>query len=276
MIAIFLVNAFARLDLSQARDVIVQPLRLVSATCWSMLFIPVLFWAILNTIGRDALDPGLVLALSLQAGAAPIMSTPAVALVLGMDVTFPVLVLLATMFIQPITAPFLASWVAGASVPINGFVLGRNLFFMIGGSALTALGLRVWLGQARIEAYRDEFAGINLLAFAMFGLVMFDGVVARAFSEPLLLLGLSVLAFIVSLGSVGISMIVLRAAGADEAFITGFATGHRNVGTMAAAQYGSTLPELTWLYFALAQLPIYLTPQIISTFVAARHRRKKA
>lgn len=276
LIAIFLINAFARLDLSNARRVLSRPLPLLSATCWSMFVIPVLFWAIFNAIGRNALDPGLVLALSLQAGAAPIMSTPAVALVLGMDVTFPVLVLLATMFIQPITAPFLATWVAGAAVPINGFLLGRNLFFMIGGSALAAFGLRLWLGQMRIEAYRDEFGGINLLAFALFGLVMFDGVVVRTFSEPLLLFGLSALACVISLGSLVISMIVLRAAGEDEAFVTGFATGHRNVGTMAAAQYGSSLPEITWLYFALAQLPIYLTPQLIGAFVAARRRKKEA
>jgi hypothetical protein len=39
---------------------------------------------------------------------------------------------------------------------------------------------------------------------------------------------------------------------------------------MAAAQSGSSLPELTWLYFALVQLPIYLTPQIIGAFAAAR------
>ncbi|HWN79968.1 MAG TPA: Na+-dependent transporter, partial [Bradyrhizobium sp.] len=51
----------------------------------------------------------------------------------------------------------------------------------------------------------------------------------------------------------------------------GFATGHRNVGLMAAAQFG-TLPELTWLYFALVQLPIYLTPQIIRAFVAPKRQ----
>jgi BASS family bile acid:Na+ symporter len=128
----------------------------------------------------------------------------------------------------------------------------------------------LWLGRARLEAYRHELAGINLLVFALFGLAMFDGVVVRMFSEPLLLLGLSTIAFIVALGSLGIAMIVLRAMGADEAFITGFATGHRNVGLMAAAQYGSSLPELTWLYFALVQLPIYLTPQIIRAFVTTR------
>jgi BASS family bile acid:Na+ symporter len=220
--------------------------------------------------GRERFDPGFVLALSLQAGAAPIMATPAVALVLGIEVTFPVLLLLTTMSIQPFTAPFLVSWVAGTAIPIDSFVLGRNLLVMIGGSALAAAGLRLWLGRARLEAHRHELAGINLLVFALFGLAMFDGVVVRIFSEPLLLLGLSAIAFVVALGSLGMAMGVLRGLGADKAFITGFATGHRNVGLMAAAQVGSSLPDLTWLYFALVQLPIYLTPQIIRAFVDRR------
>jgi len=99
---------------------------------------------------------------------------------------------------------------------------------------------------------------------------MFDGVVLKIFAEPLLLLGLSAVTFIIALGSLGIAMVVLRTIGVDEAFMTGFATGHRNVGLMAAAQSGSFLPDLTWLYFALVQLPIYLTPQIIRAVVAAR------
>jgi hypothetical protein len=270
MIAVFLVNAFAQLDMSHAKRNVAQPLRLLSATCWATLVIPILFWATLTIVGRDRFDPGFVLALSLQAGAAPIMATPAVALVLGMEVTFAVLLLLATMSIQPFTAPILVSWIAGSAIPIDSVVLGRNLFVMVGGSALVASGLRLWLGRARLEAYRYELAGINLLVFTLLGLAMFDGVVLRFFAEPILVLGLSAVAFIVALGSIGIAMIVLRAMGADEAFITGFATGHRNVGLMAAAQSGSSLPELTWLYFALVQLPIYLTPQIIRAFAAAR------
>ena len=197
------------------------------------------------------------------------MATPAIAVVLDIEVTFSVLLLLATMTIQPFTAPLLVSWVAGTAVPIDSIVLGRNLFVMIGGSALVAAGLRRWLGHARLEAYRHELTGTNLLVFTLFALAMFDGVVLRIVAEPFLLLGLSAVAFIIALGSIGTAMIVLRAIGADEAFITGFATGHRNVGLMAAAQSGS-LPELTWLYFALVQLPVYLTPQIILAVVAAK------
>lgn len=269
MIAVFLVNAFARLEAGHAKRIAARPLKLLSATCWAVFVIPFLFWAALTTLGRDRFDPGLVLALSLQAGAAPIMATPAIAVVLDIEVTFSVLLLLATMTIQPFTAPLLVSWVAGTAVPIDSIVLGRNLFVMIGGSALVAAGLRRWLGHARLEAYRHELAGTNLLVFTLFALAMFDGVVLRIVAEPFLLLGLSAVAFIIALGSIGTAMIVLRAIGADEAFITGFATGHRNVGLMAAAQSGS-LPELTWLYFALVQLPVYLTPQIILAVVAAK------
>ncbi|MBR0801891.1 hypothetical protein JQ615_41940 [Bradyrhizobium jicamae] len=274
MIAIFLVNAFAQLDLSYAKQSLTRPTRLLTATAWAMLAIPALFWAFLNTVGRDRFDPDFVLSLSLQAGAAPIMATPAVALVLGIDVTFAVLLLLATMSIQPFTAPILVSWVAGTTIPIDGFVLGRNLFVMIGGSGLVAAGLRLWLGRARVEAYRSELAGINLIAFTLFALAMFDGVVLKLFAEPILLLGLSAVAFFVALGSLLIAIVSLRAMGADEAFVTGFATGHRNVGLMAAALSGSSLPELTWLYFALLQLPIYLTPQIVGAFAAARRSLK--
>jgi hypothetical protein len=269
MIAVFLVNAFARLELGNAKRIVARPLKLLSATCWAVLFIPILFWATLSAIGRDHFDPDLVLALSLQAGAAPIMAAPAVALVLDIEVTFSVMLLLATMILQPFTAPLLVSWVAGAAIPIDSFVLGRNLLVMIGGSALVAALLRRLLGHARLEAFRYELAGINLFFFTLFGLAMFDGVVLRVFAEPFLLLGLSAVAFIVALGSIGAAMLVLRVMGADEAFMTGFATGHRNVGLMAAAQSGS-LPELTWLYFALVQLPIYLTPQIIRALVAAK------
>jgi hypothetical protein len=273
MIAVFLVNAFARLEFGQAKRIVARPLKLLLATGWAVLVLPTLFWAILTAVGRGRFDPGLVLALSLQAGAAPIMATPAVALVLDIEVTFSVLLLLATMTIQPFTAPLLVSWVAGTVVPIDSFVLGRNLLVMIGGSALAAAGLRKLLGHARLEAYRHELAGMNLLVFTLFGLAMFDGVVRRIFAEPFLLLSLSAVAFLIALGSIGTAMIVLRAMGADEAFITGFATGHRNVGLMAAAQAGS-LPDVTWLYFALVQLPIYLTPQIIHVFATGKRSFK--
>ena len=262
MIMVFLVNAFARVDVSHARRIIARPTKLLCGLGWTMLVVPIVFWLALSLVGRDNLDPGLVLALSLQAAAAPIITMPAVAMVLGLEVTFSVVLLLTTMAVQPFTAPFVAPWVAGAQVPVDGLLLGRNLLLMIGGSTVLAVALRRLAGLPRLEEYRLEITGANLIGFTLFGLTMFDGVVLRVFTQPLLLLSLSALAFLIALGSIGAASVFLRFMGSDSAFMTGFAAGHRNVGLMAAAQSGS-LPDLTWLYFALVQLPIYLTPLLL-------------
>jgi BASS family bile acid:Na+ symporter len=37
----------------------------------------------------------------------------------------------------------------------------------------------------------------------------------------------------------------------------------RNMGLMLAAT-GGALPDLAWLYFALSQFPIYLSPQLLT------------
>jgi hypothetical protein len=48
-------------------------------------------------------------------------------------------------------------------------------------------------------------------------------------------------------------------AGRERAFALGLMASQRNMGLMVAAT-GNALPELAWLYFALCQFPIYLSP----------------
>ncbi len=274
MIMVFLINAFARVDVGDARQILVRPVKLLCGLAWVVLVIPFVFWAALSMVGRENLDSGLVLGLSLQAAAAPIMATPAVAIVLGMNVTFSVLLLLATMIIQPFVAPVVAPWVAGTAIQVDGLLLGRNLLLMIGGSVIVSMIIRWFAGLARLEKHQFETSGANLIVFTLFGLTMFDGVVLRTFTQPGLVAGLSAVAFLVALGSIGAAFIFLRAFARDDAFITGFAAGHRNVGLMAAAQSGA-LPDITWLYFALVQLPIYLTPLIVRQVARFRRLRPK-
>jgi hypothetical protein len=75
-----------------------------------------------------------------------------------------------------------------------------------------------------------------------------------------------------ALGSIGAAFIFVRPIGSDSAFMTGFAAGLRNVGLVAAAQSGS-LPDLAWLYFALVQLPIYLTPPLLRRTISFQQQK---
>jgi len=55
----------------------------------------------------------------------------------------------------------------------------------------------------------------------------------------------------------------------------GLLVSQRNMGLMVAATDG-VLPGTTWLYFALSQFPIYLSPQLLKPIVRKLRAQKKA
>ena len=60
----------------------------------------------------------------------------------------------------------------------------------------------------------------------------------------------------------GLSLLVFLRVGRDIARAIAFMAAQRNVGLMLAVA-GNVLSDLTWLYFALSQLPVYLSPPFL-------------
>ena len=48
----------------------------------------------------------------------------------------------------------------------------------------------------------------------------------------------------------------------SQALVLAFCSGGRNMGLLLAAA-GGFVPDMTWLYFAVAQFPIYLLPHFL-------------
>jgi BASS family bile acid:Na+ symporter len=84
-------------------------------------------------------------------------------------------------------------------------------------------------------------------------------VLGNAIENSLLVLGLIALAMAVSIGLSALTAIIFLRTGRETAFALAHAGGSRNMGLMLAASAG-LVPELVWLYVALAQFPIYLLP----------------
>ena len=59
-----------------------------------------------------------------------------------------------------------------------------------------------------------------------------------------------------------VTQAILAATGRERAFVLGLMASQRNMGLMLAAT-GGALPEFTWLDFALAQFPVYLSPLLL-------------
>jgi hypothetical protein len=107
---------------------------------------------------------------------------------------------------------------------------------------------------------RSRIDGLSVIALFVFAVALMEGVAANIIADPFMVLSLIALAFALSLALTALT--VLARAGLSSAMALGLAAGSRNMGLVPAAA-GSSVPDLTWLYFALAQFPIYLLPQML-------------
>jgi BASS family bile acid:Na+ symporter len=64
-------------------------------------------------------------------------------------------------------------------------------------------------------------------------------------------------------------MLIFCKLGREQALALGLLVAQRNLGLTPAAM-ADVLPSATWFYFALSQLPIYLTLQLLQPIARAK------
>jgi BASS family bile acid:Na+ symporter len=227
-----------------------------------MLMLPVL--ALLLLFGVASLDglqhsPGLLLALTLHAVAPPTFSSPALAALIGLNGAISLALLIVCTMTTPFTSPALVAAFLGAEVSISPLALGLRLTLILAGSACLAIAIRAVAGKEWVERQAERIDGLSVIALFAFALALMGDVLSNAIANPLLVLGLIALAVVVSLVFSAVTALVFLRLGFDTALTLGHAAGSRNMGLMLAAAAGA-VPELVWLYVALAQFPIYLLP----------------
>jgi len=261
-IFIFVMLTFARAEEESVRALLKAPKPLILASLWLIVAPAVLITLILLCIGRANLDPGLVLGLAVLGAAPPIMSAPAIAMLLGMEPTLLLSAVLVTTAVAPLVSPVLVDIIAGAAVPLDTGVLIQRLVLLIGGAILGAVVLRKVMGIQRIRSYRQTFDGIGVLMYFLFAIAAMDGVMEAALAEPARVAQFLGFAFAMAAMGFLTAWLALRWLPATDRFLLGYCTCQRNMGLLIAA-LGASAPKTTFLFFALAQFPIYLMPMVM-------------
>ena len=261
-IFVLLVLAFLRVEPLALRGYFTRPGLIGLATLWIMVVSPAVLGALFVTLGIRESSPALFLALILQATAAPIMSAPAFAALMGLDAALSLATLLACMAITPFTAPAFAHLFAGAAFAMSPLALGLKLLGLLAGSAALAWTIRRIAGGEWVAGQKQRIDGLNVITLFVFAVAVMDGVAATFLARPLFVLGLGLLTFTIALGSMVLTAIVFMKSGRVRAAAIGWSAANRNMGLMLAAM-GGVLPDLAWLYMGLAQFPIYLLPLML-------------
>jgi Sodium Bile acid symporter family len=262
--AVFLLlcTSFLRVDLSALRDYLRRPAPVLAATAWTTVAVPLIMGGSCFLAGVSEHSPDLYLALMLQAVASPMMASPALAAVMGLDSTLVLVTLITSTAVVPITASVFAYVFFGSALTISPFGLGLKLIIILAGSMLVSGVLRGLVGTAAIQRHARAIDGLTILFLFVFVAAVMGNVVGGFLANPIITLALTLLAFAVFFGLLGATVLVFRNAGYARALSLGLMVSQRNMGLMLAATAG-VLPPTTWLYFALSQFPIYLSPQLL-------------
>lgn len=260
----FMVIVFLRADIGIIAGLVRRPKKLALASLWLIVAPALITGAVILVIGREAIDPGMLLGLAILGAAPPIMSSPAVAILYGFEPSLIIASVLAITVISPVIAPILVDLIAGQAVPLDPAALMGRMAILVGGGFAFAVLLRKWFGAAKIVEIKAELDGFGVVMYFVFAIAAMDGVTDAAFAMPGRVALFVGIALAVSGVGLILSMAALRFALPEERFILGYATGQRNMGLLVAA-LGAGVPKTTFLFFALAQVPIYLMPWLLKS-----------
>ncbi|MCA1939819.1 MAG: hypothetical protein LDL26_02360, partial [Caenispirillum bisanense] len=123
-VAMLLVLSMLRMDWAAVLDYARRPARMGLALAWVLVGAPVVMAAVVAPLG---LSDGLRAALILMAASAPIMSSPALAVLLGLDASLALVVVVAATLTMPFTAPWAADLLAHLPLAIPTWELTARL-----------------------------------------------------------------------------------------------------------------------------------------------------
>jgi len=261
-IFLLLVVAFMRVDVPAVLGHMRRPGVVMAATAWTTLAVPLLVGIGCMVTGFDRAAPDLFLGVMLQGVASPIMAGPAFAALMGLDATLVLITLVTATALVPLTAPLFAYSFLRSVLTLSPLALGLKLFAILGGSLLAAALIRRIVGAAAIERHKEPIDGLNILLMLVFVDAVMGNVAGSFWHAPWQTTGILVLSFVIFFAVLGLSVLVLRKVAGPHALALGLLVAQRNMGLMLAATEGA-LPGTTWLYFALAQFPLYLSPHLL-------------
>jgi BASS family bile acid:Na+ symporter len=259
VIFINMILVLLRLDFSAVFRVFRQPFRLLAVIALLLVASPMAMALALGPIGLPA---GLVLGLVLMAAAPPINSAPAFALILGLDAAFAVAVVISAHILVPFTLPLTAQWLLDLDLQISPLELMARLAGFIGGALAVTFVLKRWvLSAAFLQANAKRIDGAAVFGLVVFAIGIMAGVTDVAIARPGYVITVLVAAFIANAGLQALGAGIAWRLGRQRAFTVGHMAGNCNMGLILAV-LADRAPLDTVVFFALAQVPMYMLPTI--------------
>lgn len=259
-----------RVDISAAFSHLTRPLRLAGIVAFQMLVCPLIMAAVTAVLPIDA---GTSAGLVIFATGTSATSGAAFARLVGLDPELTLLATLAGLFIVPLTGPPLAHLLTGADLQITvaGFML--RLALVVGLPLIGSLLLRRLAGPARLAPLGPALDGAVVWLVVFYGFAVMGGMQAKLLADPGWVAQASIAAFAADFGLNIITTLAFLWLGWRAAASVGLMSGNRNMALYLAVLPAGADPKIA-LFFALVQIPLFLSPFLLGPVYRVIQRRQ--
>jgi len=205
--------------------------------------------------------PGLANAIVLMAAAPPVMSAIAFSLLLGLDAPLATVLVFITTLLAPLTIPPIAVLLLGIELQVGVGEFMLRLGLIAFGAAGLAAAIRALVPAESLQRRSAEIDGTAVAMLLVFAVAIMDGVAGTIAARPIFVAIAIGLAFAANIALQLVAALAFWWAGARQALTIALACGNRNMGLMLAALAGTAEFEII-LFFAIAQIPMYVLPAL--------------
>lgn len=255
-----LLLALLRLDWRAIGDAGKRPLTVGLVVAWLLVASPILM---VGAVAGLDLPAGLATALVLMAAAPPIVSSPAIAMILGLDAALALVVMGAATLVSPLVLPATTLMLLGLPLDVSVGDLMLQLGVFLGSALAVAALVRGWAGPARVAAAANAIDVGAIALLIVFAIAIMDGVTDRLLAEPAWVLAVTGAAFAANISLQAVSAGSFAVFGRHRSLTTGFLGGNRNMALLLAVLPADVHPDVL-LCFALGQIPIYVLPALLA------------
>lgn len=258
-VAVLLTATLVRIDWHVMLSHLRRPWAAAVIIAWLLVGTPLATAAILALL---PLPMPLTTALVLMAAAPPILSAAPIAMMLGLDGALALVVGLIATLLTPLTVPPLALALLGLELDIGIAEFMIRLAVVVTVAVAAALVIRRLIGRERLPRLSRHLDGLVVMVMLVFAVAIMDGVTATLFARPTTVALWLLAAFIANPALQIAGALAFAWLGRRGALTVGLVSGNCNMGLLLAAFPPDTDTDVV-LYFAVAQLPMYMLPALL-------------
>ena len=254
-----LAASLLRIDWGEMANYGRRPLLTGLLTVWMLVASPLAMWLVLKLF---VLPEALETALVLMAAAPPILAAAAFSQLLGLDAALAVVIGLVATLLTPLTLPPLALALLGLELNLAvGAFMARLVAVVLGAFALAAIFRRI-AGRPWLEAHQRHIDGFVVVVMLVFAVAIMDGVTEALFQRPRVVALWLAVAFLANPLLQVLGALVFAWTDLRRSLTVGLMTGNCNMGLLLAALPAATDFDIV-LFFAVAQIPMYMLPALL-------------